>query len=148
MLGLLIVLGLLLAACSSVTPSPQQWAEAEPECTEHAEDACVTLLCGDDWCGFYRCEDVPGDVELARFPPTRPPAPPAAPGSGPERNWGNRTKLPGGGAPVMVFPWYGTPKPVPPNRLLPAGHFEKHHVYAGELIYRFQLLGGPIERYN
>ncbi|MFP2900219.1 TIGR02269 family lipoprotein, partial [Corallococcus sp. 4LFB] len=120
--------------------------------------------------------------------------------------------LPGDVEPVMVFPWYGNPKPVPPLRQLPAGRFEKHHIFpqeqrlaewfkergidihqytipipvhihrrihgggpkgglwnqawrefretnntaqapeifkhAGELIYRFQLLGGPIEKYN
>jgi uncharacterized lipoprotein (TIGR02269 family) len=153
----------LLLGCSSVTPAQQQWEAAEPECTEHGEDVCVTLLCGDDACGFYRCEDVPGGVELARLPPVRPPPAAAAPGSGPERNWGDRMRLPGGGEPVMVFPWHGTPKPVPPNRQLTAGRFEKHHIFpqasdratteeifkhAGELIYRFQLLGGPIQKYN
>jgi uncharacterized lipoprotein (TIGR02269 family) len=112
----------------------------------------------------------------------------------------------------MVFPWHGNPKPVPPQRQLTAGRFEKHHIFpqatdlarwfkskgidihqytlpiprdvhvrihsggarggawneawrefmnanggapkeevfkhAGELIYRFQLLGGPIQQYN
>ncbi len=120
-------------------------------------------------------------------------------------------RLPNGAGPVMVFPWYGTPRPVPPSRQLPAGRFEKHHIFpqaqelalwfrskgidihqftipiprhihrrihdtlprggewnkawrdfkvaneganreaifkhAGELIYRFQLLGGPIQQY-
>lgn len=120
-------------------------------------------------------------------------------------------KLPGGGEPVMVFPWHREPAPTPPLRQLPAGRFEKHHIFpqsqdlaewfeqqgvrihdytlpiprevhvrihrggdrggawnnawrdfkranadatseeifkhAGELIYRFQLLGGPIQPY-
>ncbi|HZI11386.1 MAG TPA: TIGR02269 family lipoprotein [Myxococcus sp.] len=212
MRGDLMRLGLLLtvalSACSTVTSSTYEGTE----CAEHAEDACVTLLCGDEACGFYRCEEVPGGVELALFPPSRPPAAAAAPGSGPRRNWGDRMRLPNGAEPVMVFPWYGTPKPAPLNRQLPAGRFEKHHIFpqasdlarwfsqkginihqytlpipvhvhrrihsngarggewneawrvfmnanrkatpeeifkhAGELIYRFQLLGGPIQKYN
>ena len=201
-----------LLTCSAVTPAEERWAEAETECTEHEEDVCVTLLCGDDACGFYRCEDVPGEVTRALFPPSRPPAAASAPGSGPRRNWGGSMKLPGGAEPVMVFPWHGRAKPAPPNRQLPAGRIEKHHIFpqaeelavwfrskginihqytlpiprhvhrrihdtlprggewnkawrefknanggankeaifkhAGELIYRFQLLGGPIQQYN
>nr|WP_211193653.1 DUF2380 domain-containing protein [Pyxidicoccus fallax] len=51
-------------------------------------------------CGFYRCEEkleLAGDIELALFPGARPPAP-AAPGSGPRRNWGGAGKLPRPGA--------------------------------------------------
>jgi uncharacterized lipoprotein (TIGR02269 family) len=201
-----------LLACSTVTPPyQQQWDGAEAECSDAEEDACVTLLCGDDACGFYRCEDVPGEVLLARFPPARPPAAAAAPGSGPQRNWGSGMNLPGGGEPIFVIPWHPEPRPIPPQRQLPAGRFEKHHIFpqakelarwfseqgvrihdytlplprdvhlrihrgeaggpwneawlqfkdarpnaspveifkhAGELIYRFQLLGGPIQKYS
>jgi uncharacterized lipoprotein (TIGR02269 family) len=187
----------------------QEWDEAPVECDDPEEDPCVTLLCLGDACGFYRCEDMPSDVELARFPGARPPA--AAPGSGPRRNWGGAGKLPGGA--VMVFPnWNGGPERIiPPSRQLTAGRWEKHHIFpqardlaewfegqgvkihhytmpiprdlhqrihtpggsgglwnqawrdymrgnqratpeeiykhAGELIYRFQLLGGPIQPY-
>lgn len=209
--GALLCVMLLWPGCSSVAPSLEPSEEAEAECDAPGEDACVTLLCGDEACGFYRCEDVPGGVELALFPPGRPPAA-AAPGSGPRRNWGNGMRLPNGAEPVMVFPWYGTARPAPPNRQLPAGRYEKHHIFpqaqdlaewfkgkginihqytlpiprhvhrrihdtlprggewnkawrefvnanggatkeeifkhAGELIYRFQLLGGPIQKYN
>ncbi|NOJ96247.1 TIGR02269 family lipoprotein [Corallococcus coralloides] len=208
------VLALWMAACASSTPLQQRWDEAEAECGDASSDACVTLVCGDTACGFFRCEDVPGEVVLARGLPPRPPpvAVAPAPGSGPRRNWGGSMGLPGNPEPVMVFPWYGNTKPVPPQRRLPAGKFEKHHIFpqapdlaawfkikaidihqytipipvhvhrrihsngpkggmwneawrefrdtnggaspeeifkhAGELIYRFQLLGGPIQKYN
>ncbi|WP_420715166.1 TIGR02269 family lipoprotein [Corallococcus sp. BB11-1] len=209
------VLGLLLAACASSTPLQQRWDEAEAECGEASEDACVTLLCEGAVCGFYRCEDVPGEVVLARGLPPRPPpvAVAPAPGSGPRRNWGGSTNPPGGRKPVVVFPLPDNVRPVElPQRRLSAGKMEKHHVFpqakdladwfriqgvdihlyilplpvhvhrrihsggpkggewnqawreykdanpnaapqeiyrhAGSLIYRFQLLGGPIQQYN
>ncbi|HZI11548.1 MAG TPA: TIGR02269 family lipoprotein [Myxococcus sp.] len=206
----------LLAAswlgCSTVTPPAQQpRPEAGAECEAPHEDQCVTLLCLGDACGFYRCEDMPGEVELARFPPSRPPAAAAAPGSGPRRNLGGAQNLPRGA--VMVFPnWNGAPERlIPPSHQLTPGRWEKHHIFpqaeelarwfvrqgvkihdftmpiprdlhrrihgndgrggpwnqawrdfkeakpdappaeiykhAGELIYRFQLLGGPIQPY-
>ncbi|RYZ16686.1 MAG: TIGR02269 family lipoprotein, partial [Myxococcaceae bacterium] len=159
-------------------------------------------------------EDVPGEVVLARGLPPRPPpvAVAPAPGSGPRRNWGGSTNLPGGRKPVVVFPLPDNVRPVEvPQRRLPAGKMEKHHIFpqaedlarwfkekgvnihlytlplpvhvhrrihggaskggdwnqawrdfkrlnpgadeasiykhAGELIYRFQLTGGPIQTY-
>lgn len=199
--------------CSTVSkpPSQQAWEGAEHECDAPEEDQCVTLFCLEDMCGFYRCEDAPAAVELARFPPSRPPAAAAAPGSGPRRNWGGAQKLPPGS--IMTFPnWNGAPTAViPPSRQLTPGRWEKHHIFpqeeglsrwftrqgvkihnytmpiprdlhyrihnvggrggqwnqawrdfkdlninaspeqiykhAGELIHRFQLIGGPIQPY-
>ncbi|NTX05568.1 TIGR02269 family lipoprotein [Myxococcus sp. CA051A] len=199
--------------CSTVSkpPSQQAWAGAEQECDDPGEDQCVTLFCVEDLCGFYPCEDTPAEVELARFPPSRPPAAAAAPGSGPRRNWGGAQKLPPGS--VMTFPnWNGAPTAViPPSRQLTPGRWEKHHIFpqskdlaewfarqevkihdytmpiplsvhrrihdgsprggawndawrdymmakpfaspaeifrhAGELIHRFELMGGPIQPY-
>lgn len=208
----LSLLAASLLGCSTTPSAPlqQAWDEAAVECDDPEEDQCVTLLCMGDVCGFYRCEDMPRDVELARFPGARPPA--AAPGSGPRRNWGGAGKLPSGA--VMVFPnWNGGPERIiPPSRQLTPGRWEKHHLlpqakdlaewfrdrgvtihdytmpiplhvhrrihgndgrggpwnqawrqfkdakpfaspteiykHAGELIYRFELLGGPIQPYN
>ncbi|AGC41430.1 putative lipoprotein [Myxococcus stipitatus DSM 14675] len=199
--------------CSTVSKSPvlEAWEAAELECDDPREDQCVTLLCLGDACGFYPCEDAPGEIELVRFPPARPPAAAAAPGRGPRRNWGGAQNLPRGA--VMTFPnWNGAPERIiPPSRQLPPGRWEKHHIFpqeqrlkewfegqgvkihnytlpiprdlhqrihsvgghggqwneawrvfsrkypnatpeeifkhAGELIYRFQLLGGPIQPY-
>ncbi|WP_342375107.1 TIGR02269 family lipoprotein [Myxococcus stipitatus] len=206
---------LLLAwsGCSTtLTPTMQQaWEAAELECDTPLEDECVTLLCLGDECGFYRCDEDFARVELARFPPARPPAAAAAPGAGPRRNWGGAQRLPKGA--VMTFPnFYGAPeKVIPPSHRLPPGRWEKHHIFpqeevlsrwfarqgvkihnytlplpyevhrrihevggkggqwndawrqymrknstaspeeifkhAGELIYRFQLMGGPIQSY-
>ncbi len=184
---------------------------AEVECHTPEEDRCVTLLCLGDACGFYPCEDTPTDIELALFPPARPPAAAAAPGAGPRRNRGGAQRLPQGA--VMVFPnWSGGPERlIPPSHRLTPGRWEKHHIFpqatefarwfdrqgvkihdftmpiprdlhrrihgndgrggpwneawrefiilhsraspeqiykhAGELIYRFQLVGGPIQPY-
>ncbi|WP_082282667.1 TIGR02269 family lipoprotein [Myxococcus hansupus] len=207
------VLAVLCLGCAtSVRPSMQQaWDEAELECAAPHEDQCVSMLCLGDACGFYPCADSPGEVELARFPPARPPAAAAAPGRGPRRNWGAGQQLPRGA--VMVFPhWGGAPERlIPPSHRLPPGRWEKHHIFpqapelagwftqqgvkihdytmpiplelhrrihggagaggawneawraymrrnsgatpeeifkhAGELIYRFQLIGGPIRPY-
>ncbi|XSF16949.1 TIGR02269 family lipoprotein [Myxococcus faecalis] len=209
----LSILALAWMACAATPPPPMQeaWESAELECEAPHEDQCVTLLCLGDRCGFYRCEDrFEGVIEPARFPPSRPPAAAAAPGSGPRRNWGDAQRLPG--EPIMTFPnWNGAEQVVPPSHRLPPGRWEKHHIFpqeeglarwfrrqgvkihsytlpipyevhrrihsggnrggewneawrqfqrdngeaspeaifrhAGELIYRFQLLGGPIQSY-
>jgi uncharacterized lipoprotein (TIGR02269 family) len=208
----LLLLAVSWLGCSTVTPPVQQaWNAAAVECEAPHEDQCVTLLCLGDACGFYPCEEAPGEVELALFPGARPPAAAAAPGRGPRRNLGGAQQLPKGA--VMVFPnWSGGPERlIPPSRQLPPGRWEKHHIFpqaedlarwferqgvkihaftmpiprdlhrrihgndglggpwnqawrdfrkgnqratpeeiykhAGELIYRFQLLGGPIQSY-
>ena len=127
----------------------QAWDGAAVECDGAQEDRCVTLLCLGDACGFYRCEDAPGEVELARFPPARPPAA-AAPESGPRRNWGGAGKLPGGA--VMVFPnWNGAPERIiPPSHRLPPGRFEKHHIFpqARDLAEWFEQQGVKIHDYT
>ncbi|MBZ4419752.1 TIGR02269 family lipoprotein [Myxococcus sp. RHSTA-1-4] len=137
--------------CATATPSSQhRWEEAEAECSDPGEDQCVTVLCGETLCGVYRCEDVPGGVELARFPPARPPAAAAAPGSGPRRNWGGAQNLPRGA--VMVFPnWNGAPeRPILPSLQLTAGRWEKHHIFpqARELAEWFERQGVKIHHYT
>ncbi|MCP3141328.1 SitA6 family polymorphic toxin lipoprotein [Pyxidicoccus xibeiensis] len=122
---LLLWLAVSWSGCATVTPR----VSAETECEDPGADQCVTLLCLGDACGFYRCEDMPGEVELARFPPSVGPPTPAAPGGRPRRNWGGAGKLPGGA--VMVFPnWNGAPEQIiPPSRQLPPGRWEKHHIF-------------------
>jgi uncharacterized lipoprotein (TIGR02269 family) len=117
--------------CSTVTKAPiqQAWEEAEVECYDPRKDQCVSLLCLGDACGFYPCGGLPGEIELARFPPARPPAAAAAPGMGPRRNWGGAQELPKGA--VMVFPnWNGAPdRIIPPSHQLTPGRWEKHHIF-------------------
>ncbi|RKG85365.1 TIGR02269 family lipoprotein [Corallococcus terminator] len=147
------VLGLLMAACASSTPLQQRWEAAEAECGEAREDACVTLRCRDALCGFYRCEDVPGEVVLARGLPPRPPpmAVAPAPGSGPRRNWGGSMDLPGGKKPLVVFPKAENIRPVElPQRRLSAGKMEKHHIFpqAPDLARWFKRQGVDIHLYT
>ncbi|NVJ09103.1 TIGR02269 family lipoprotein [Myxococcus sp. AM001] len=138
--------------CATVIKPPVQeaWDAAEVECDASREDRCVALLCLDDACGFYRCEDVPGGVKLARFPPSRPPAAAAAPGSGPRRNWGGAQKLPPGA--TMTFPnWNGAPaKVIPPSRRLTTGRWEKHHIFpqSRDLAEWFEARGVKIHDYT
>jgi len=138
--------------CSTVTPPVQQaWdAAATVECEAPHEDQCVTLLCMGDTCGFYPCEDMPGEVALARFPPGRPPAAAASPGSGPRRNLGGAQQLPKGA--VMVFSnWSGGPERlIPPSHRLTPGRWEKHHIFpqAKELARWFKEQGVEIHHYT
>ncbi|MBZ4394533.1 TIGR02269 family lipoprotein [Myxococcus sp. AS-1-15] len=149
------LVALVLASFSGCTtlgkpPMQQAWDAAEVECHTPEEDQCVSLLCLGEACGFYPCERAPGDIELARFPPARPPAASAAPGRGPRRNWGGAQQLPAGA--VMVFPnWNGAPATViPPSRQLTPGRWEKHHIFpqARDLADWFEQQGVKIHSYT
>ncbi|QDE92872.1 hypothetical protein BHS06_29995 [Myxococcus xanthus] len=140
------------AGCASApqAPTQQAWNGAEEACATPDEDQCVSLLCMGDACGFYRCQDLDGAVEFARFPPARPPAAVAAPGRGPRRHWGGGQHLPRGA--VMVFPnWNGAPERFfsAPPRLTP-GRWEKHHIFpqAEDLARWFERQGVKIHDYT
>ncbi|NTX01112.1 TIGR02269 family lipoprotein [Myxococcus sp. CA040A] len=147
---LLVAVGWL--GCTTVgKPSIQQaWDEAEEECHTPEDDQCVTLLCLRETCGLYRCEDMPSEVELARFPPSRPPAAAAAPGSGPRRNWAGAQNLPRGA--IMTFPnWNGArAQVIPPSRQLTQGRWEKHHIFpqSRDLAEWFEQQGVKIHHYT
>lgn len=138
------------AGCAAAPQAsiPQGWNDAEETCATH-DDQCVSLLCMGDACGFYRCQDMGGAIELARFPPARPPAAAAAPGRGPRRSWGGGQHLPRGA--VMLFPhWNGAHDRVfsAPPRLTP-GRWEKHHIFpqAEDLARWFERQGVKIHDY-
>ncbi|HYI02544.1 DUF2380 domain-containing protein [Hyalangium sp.] len=103
---------LLLAACASSEPALREldreemdalaWAKVEhgdEACGE--DDQCVTLLCSEEACGIYRCEDVPPKPEMLAYRGGIM----APPGSGPGRNWGRPQGKPGNGLPVFIIPW-------------------------------------------
>jgi len=103
---------LLLAACtasaptipSGVTDRPDTLAWTKVEAEEEAcseDDQCVTLLCSDEACGIYRCEDVPPQPETLAYRG----GVMAPPGSGPRRNWGRPQGGSGNGLPVFIIPW-------------------------------------------
>nr|WP_286202724.1 TIGR02269 family lipoprotein [Comamonas sp. JC664] len=142
-----------LLGCSTV-PHPERRSEPDAvseACRPSDEDPCVSLRCDEDVCGLYFCEDLPDEVTPARFPPARPPVA-AAPGSGPRRNWGRDNRRANSAAPVMVFPnWNGVrERTVPPTHQLPAGRFEKHHIFPqAELLARwFERQGVKIHNYT
>jgi uncharacterized lipoprotein (TIGR02269 family) len=107
------LLCLWLTACAASGPEVQApggesqgvmaaWEMAEEEgegCGE--EDGCVTLLCSEEACGVYRCEDVEWEPVLLAYKGGIM----APPGSGPRRNWGGRQGKPGDGVPVFIIPW-------------------------------------------
>lgn len=150
-LGLPLLLA-LWSGCSPTTKTPLHRGAhaAEDACSASHEDRCVSLLCEGDACGFYPCEDILGEVELARFPPARPPAAAAAPGRGPRRIGGSGHQLPRGA--VMVFPHWngGSPQVTPPSHRLTPGRWEKHHIFpqAEDLARWFEGQGVKIHNYT
>jgi uncharacterized lipoprotein (TIGR02269 family) len=127
-------LWLLLAVClwgcaSAPRPESSPWRESAADCGD--EDRCVTLVCAEDLCGLYRCEDT--GALLARGGGVRPPVA-SAPGFGPRRNWGNAQVLPGDKDAIFVIRWYNHPAPPPPpDGRKPSGSgWVRHHLYPQE----------------
>ncbi|WP_044890258.1 TIGR02269 family lipoprotein [Myxococcus hansupus] len=151
--ALLLLLAVAVVGCSTVAHDERRSAPGElsEACLPAHEDPCVSLQCDQDTCGLYLCENLAPEVRPARLPPARPPVA-AAPGSGPRRNRGRDPRHPNSAAPVMVFPnWNGArERTVPPTHQLPAGRFEKHHIFPqAELLARwFERQGVKIHNYT
>ncbi|RKH14484.1 TIGR02269 family lipoprotein [Corallococcus sp. CA053C] len=134
-LALLLLLTTLVGGCASAPlPALDPWSEAEysAEGACEEEDRCVTLVCADDLCGLYRCEDA--GALLARGGGVRPPVAASAPGSGPRRNWGSAQSLPGDREAIFVIRWYNhPPAPAPTDGRKPSGSgWVRHHLYPQE----------------
>ncbi|WP_158616717.1 TIGR02269 family lipoprotein [Corallococcus sp. CA054B] len=130
------VLCLFVAGCASAPVSAlEPWSSAEhPSGDDPCEsaDRCVTLVCADDLCGLYRCEDA--GALLARGG-IRPPVASAAPGSGPRRHWGSAQPLPGDREAIFVIRWYNHPAPTPTDGRKPSGSgWVRHHLYPQEAL--------------
>ncbi|RYZ37788.1 MAG: TIGR02269 family lipoprotein [Myxococcaceae bacterium] len=132
---ILALLLLLTAACASThPPALEHWGAAEiageDACEE--DDKCVALVCADDLCGLYHCEDT--GALLARGGGVRPPAAASAPGFGPRRNWGGAQPLPGDRDAIFVIRWYDHPTPpAPTDGRKPSGSgWVRHHLYPQE----------------
>ncbi|WP_140786706.1 TIGR02269 family lipoprotein [Myxococcus xanthus] len=124
------LLALVFTGCGHTAQKSQHAWEQVPHgegesCTR--VDRYVTWVCaGATQCGLYVCEDA-GRL-LAKGGGTI--APPAAPGSGPHRRWGNVQKLPGGNGPVFVFDWHNAPQSEHRAPLLPSGpDWVRHHLF-------------------
>lgn len=146
----LALLSVLLAACATTDVS--QWDAREPEVVSW-EEGCqdsttLELLCSEDTCAFFRCQDLvdaveesSGQVEPARWPGLRPP--------GGFRRGG---RLPRQGAdPVFVIRWNNHPAPsLPSRRLFSPDLCVRHHIFpqAPDLAIWFQRQGINIHQYT
>jgi uncharacterized lipoprotein (TIGR02269 family) len=153
---------LSLAACAASGPEVrgqegerlrlmEAWVVAEEEEGEACEeqDSCVTLVCGEEACGIYRCEDVELEPALLAYPGGIM----APPNSGPRRNWGRRQGRPGDGAPVFIIPWnFHNRRPQLPSEIARLQILDpiKHHLFpqAGRLAQWFRIKGINIHRYT
>jgi uncharacterized lipoprotein (TIGR02269 family) len=120
---------------------------AEDEACEEG-DGCVTLLCSEEACGIYRCEDVaPPPAVLAYKGGII-----APPGSGPRRNWGRSQGKPGDGTPVFIIPWRFHDRQQLASELARLQIHDpiKHHIFPQQpaLAAWFRLKGINIHRHT
>ncbi|QRK10860.1 TIGR02269 family lipoprotein [Archangium violaceum] len=114
-----LLLGVVLSGCAASGPSQREEGTPDAACMEREETgSCLTLLCDEDACGFFRCEDMSaavaasedadeaegesGSVVLARTGTVgiRLPSPVT-----PMRYRGWPLRLPGDREPIFVIPW-------------------------------------------
>lgn len=133
---LLLLCGVLLA-CASGTPAQPGWAQSQAYASEAPQrDPCVTLLCGKNACGLYRCEDVrPGRIvraqAVAPMPVPEPMEEPFPTPATPQRYWGSAQGLPGDAEPIFIIPWnQASPEPqaVEEGGEKDTRTYVKHHV--------------------
>gem|GEM_PF-269491 len=146
----LVLLSVSLAACASTDTSLRETAEPEVVSWEEGcqDSTTLELLCSEDTCAFFRCQDLAevseapsGEVEPARWPGLRPPG-------GPRRGWRQPRR---GAEPVFVIRWNNHPAPNLPNRRpLSLDLLVKHHIFpqAPELAAWFQRQGINIHQYT
>ncbi|HEX5753135.1 MAG TPA: TIGR02269 family lipoprotein [Archangium sp.] len=163
-----LLLGVLLAGCAASGPSSRG-----EEALEEA-DTCLALLCDEEVCGFFRCEDVavdgvassggpeaeegaePGRVVLARTGSTTVGINLPSPVT-PMRYRGWPLRYPGEREPVFVIPW----KNHPLRNLLPSQKqliaeanerfnrpHEKHHIFPQEFKAWFKEKGIDIHQWT
>jgi uncharacterized lipoprotein (TIGR02269 family) len=149
-LSLGLVLLSMCLACASTDAS--RWEAPEPEAIfweEGCQDTTtLELLCAEDSCAFFRCQDLTeasdepsGEVEPARWPGLRPP--------GGFRRWLRHARQ--GAEPVFVIRWNNHPAPsLPGRRTIPLELLVKHHIFPQEprLAAWFQRQGINIHQYT
>jgi uncharacterized lipoprotein (TIGR02269 family) len=135
-------MALSMAACAALGPEVREQERERPGLMEawvaanegageacEEEDSCVTLVCGEEACGVYRCEDVEPEPALLALRG----GVVAAPGSSPRRNWGRPQGLPGDGAPVFIIPWnVHNRRPQLPSEIARLQILDpiKHHIFS------------------
>jgi uncharacterized lipoprotein (TIGR02269 family) len=154
-LGLVVA---LLAGCVASGPAGTARAKApevppsEDVCAQ--EDGCLTLVCGEDACAFYPCEEVvryAGTIVQTRGVPGPVNASPAW------RFWGAPQGLPRSLEPVFIIPWkhHDRKELLPSQRKLLAEWeerlkrpHEKHHIFPQEFKSWFEVQGISIHHYR
>jgi len=148
----------LLVGCVASRPPPPPLAEmqdassAEASCTQ--EGSCLTLVCGQDACAFYPCEEVLRHANSVMQVRGVAPLVNSAPAW---RFWGAPTGLPESLEPVFVIPWKFHDR----RELLPSQEkllaqweerlrrpHEKHHIFPQEFKRWFEQQGIPIHHYT
>ncbi|WP_375769879.1 TIGR02269 family lipoprotein [Archangium gephyra] len=165
-----LLLGVWLAGCAASGPSSRaSFQEAESE----AADTCVALLCDEEVCGFFRCEDVaadavssregadaagvePGRVVLARTGSTTVGINLPSPVT-PMRYRGWPLRYPGEREPIFVIPWknHHLRNLLPSQKQLIAEAnarlnrpHEKHHIFPQEFKAWFKEQGVDIHQWT
>ncbi|OJT25632.1 hypothetical protein BO221_07125 [Archangium sp. Cb G35] len=159
-----LLLGVLLAGCAASEPALRE-QEAEGE----AADTCLTLLCDEEVCGFFRCEDVAGAMAVSEGAEVAPGGvvkvldmqglgvyPPGYSGS-PMRYWGRPLPLQREQGAVFIIPWrnHHLRKLLPSqkqlideaNRKLNRPH-DKHHIFPQEFKKWFDRRGINIHQWT
>ncbi|WP_063934721.1 TIGR02269 family lipoprotein [Archangium violaceum] len=155
-----LLLGVLLAGCAASEPVLR-----EQEVEREAADTCLTVLCDEEVCGFFRCEDVavsegaevaPGGVVKVLDMQGLGMYPPGYSGS-PMRYWGRPLPLQREQGAVFIIPWrnHHLRKLLPSqkqlieeaNRKLNRPH-EKHHIFPQEFKDWFKSKGINIHQWT
>ncbi|MFE8604148.1 SitA6 family polymorphic toxin lipoprotein [Archangium violaceum] len=159
-----LLLGVLLAGCAA-----SESALREQEAEGDSADTCLTLLCDEEVCGFFRCEDVAGAMAVSEGAEVAPGGvvkvldmqglgvyPPGYSGS-PMRYWGRPLPLQREQGAVFIIPWrnHHLRKLLPSqtqlieeaNRNLNRPH-DKHHIFLQEFKKWFELRGINIHQWT
>jgi uncharacterized lipoprotein (TIGR02269 family) len=166
-----LLLGVWLAGCAASSSALLEETALEATRQEsggEGADTCLALLCDEEVCGFYRCEDVAGVVaageeEAAPGSVVRTWANPSAvsvypPGYNPHlRHWGSPQRVPGEQGAVFIIPW----KNHHHRHLLPSQKqlieeanaklnrpHEKHHIFPQAFKEWFESKGIDIHQWT
>jgi uncharacterized lipoprotein (TIGR02269 family) len=145
------ILGVILTACASTEASRLEAVEPEEVSWEEGcQDATtLELLCAENTCAFFRCQDLiefreeatSGEVKPARWPGAF-----RTPGG--FRRWRQPRR---GADPVFVIRWNNHPAPtLPSQRALAPDRLVRHHIFpqAPDLAAWFHQQGINIHMYT
>jgi uncharacterized lipoprotein (TIGR02269 family) len=168
----LLLLGVLLAGCAASEPSLRELelpGATSQEVAQEVADTCLTVLCDEEVCGFFRCEDVAEAMAASEGTEAAPGGvvkvldmqglglhPPGYSGS-PMRYWGRPLPLQREQGAVFIIPWrnHHLRNLLPSqkqlieeaNRKINRPH-DKHHIFPQEFKKWFELRGIDIHQWT